>query len=81
MRGGDKSKKKNKGDEGTEELSESSGKIWNLSRTCMKRGLRPCGRLGKGLPGTWKRQGKDLEMSVPLPYSKESDPWWLDWNE
>lgn len=80
MRGGDKSNKKNKGGEGTE-LSESSGKIWHLSRTFMKRGLRPCGHLGKGLPGTWKRQGKDLEMSVPLPYSKESDPWWLDWNE
>ena len=60
-----KSKKKNKGGEGTEELSERSGKIWHLSKTCMKRGLRPCGHLGKGLPGTWKRQGKDVRWVCP----------------
>lgn len=81
MRGGDKSKKKDKGGEGTEKLSERSGKIWYLSSTCMKRGLRPWGHLGKGLPGTWKRQGEDRGMSVPLLRSKERDPWWLDWNE
>lgn len=37
---------------------------------------------------SWERASRHMEeagqrheMSVSLPYSKESDPWWLDCNE